>query len=316
MRCLAIPLAALGLALGLLLGGSYGVTPVQALQALAGGGDAALRLVVLEWRLPRAALALLLGAALGLSGAIFQALTRNPLGSPDILGLDAGGQLGALAAALLLGGGAGAMGLGALGGALGTAAALLALAGGQGPLLVVAGIGLHAMLTAASAWLLLRASPDLALGAALWGAGSLSGRHAGHVLAAAIGLALLLPLALALQRPLRALELGEEIAAMQGVPLCRLRGLLLGCGIGLTALSCAIAGPIAFIALCAPPIARRVTGRPDVALLPAAAMGAALLAAAESLALRLPVPLPTGVVTAGLGGAYFLWLIIGQARRA
>lgn len=275
---LAMAGVASGLVLGLLLTGAYPLSLEAVGRALLGDGGEAARLVVLEWRLPRVALALLLGASLGLSGAIFQALTRNPLGSPDILGLDAGAYAGALVAGLMFGGGAVAMGLGALAGALATALLLHLLAAGQGPpgvRLIVAGIGLHAMLTACTVWMLLRASPDMALSAALWGAGSLDGRGAGHVAAAGFVLLLLALLALFLQRPLRALELSENVARAQGG--------LLACATGLTATATAVAGPIAFIALCAPQLARRLTGQAGIALLPAALMGAALLAGADWL---------------------------------
>ncbi len=161
-----------------LLSGTYPISMPQVLTALVGYGDAAghddvmVQMIVTEWRLPRVALALLLGGALGMSGAIFQSLTRNPLGSPDIIGFSAGSYTGALAVMLLLAGGTYETALGALAGGVATACAVYLLAwrqGVQGFRLIIVGIGVAAMLSAFNAWMIREADLQVAMAAAIWG---------------------------------------------------------------------------------------------------------------------------------------------------
>src|SRR5690606_10481901 len=181
-------------------------------RALLGQAEGRIHMVVVEWRLPRTALALILGAALGISGAIFQSLTRNPLGSPDIIGFDAGAYTGALIVITLLGGGYVAVAGGALAGGLVTAALVYVLAyrrGVQGFRLIIVGIGVAAMLTALNTWLLLRAQLEVAMSAAMWGAGSLNGMSLERLGYAALILLVLIPLALVMSRAMSQLELGD-----------------------------------------------------------------------------------------------------------
>lgn len=269
-----------------------------------------LRTVVLQWRLPRIVFALLFGAALGMSGAIFQALIRNPLGSPDLIGFSSGAHTGALVTLIVLQGGHFQVALGAIAGGLASAALVWLLARGQGLQglrLVLIGIGFSALLAAFNTWLSLHAQLDAAMNAALWGAGSLNGLgwQKGLPAAAIAGLALIA--ALGLQRRLNLLELGDASAASLGLDTPRLRRQLLLLGVVLSAAATAACGPISFIALCAPSIARRLRG----GLASSAGLGALLLLAADLLAQHAFAPrqLPAGLVTGCVGGIYLLVLL-------
>jgi iron complex transport system permease protein len=288
------------------------------LATLTGGGEEQIRMIVLEWRLPRALLALLLGAALGLSGAIFQSLTRNPLGSPDVIGFATGSYTGALIAMLVLSGGYLATAAGALVGGSITAVAVYLLAyrrGIQGFRLIIVGIGLSAMLQALNAWLIRRADLETAMSAALWGAGSLNGLGIDQLVPVALTLLVLLPITFALARPMRQLEMGDDIAKASGIRSGPLRLALMITGITLTAVVTAAAGPISFIALCAPQIARRLTGSAGTGLGSSALAGALLLAVADYLAQHaFGFQLPVGVMTVSVGGLYFIWLLIKEGR--
>lgn len=322
-RVLAILLALLVLTAALaalsLLSGKYPVSLSQVVWALVGRGDDMVRMIVVEWRLPRVALAVLLGAALGVSGAIFQSLTRNPLGSPDIIGFSAGSYTGALMVILIFSGGYYETAFGALAGGIVTAAAVYLLAwrrGVQGFRLIIVGIGVAAMLSAFNAWMIREADLQVAMAAAIWGAGSLNGLGVEQLLPLALMLCVLLPLTLLLSRPMRQLELGGDVARASGVDAGRIRLLLMMLGVALTALVTASAGPISFIALCAPQIARRMTRSAGVALLPSALTGGLLLLAADWAAQHAMGPqLPVGVMTVSIGGLYFLFLLIREGRK-
>ncbi|WP_129843739.1 iron chelate uptake ABC transporter family permease subunit [Streptomyces sp. RFCAC02] len=319
VAALVLLVLAAALALTALCRGDSWDSPADVLQALAGRGDSVL--VVREWRLPRVTAALVFGAALGLAGAVFQNLTRNPLGSPDVIGLDAGSYTGALVALTVLAGTPAQLtGLSAAGGLL-TAAVVYVLSletGFNGLRLVVTGIGVNAVLTALNSWIVLRAELDVAIAATGWNAGSLNGLDWQDVQVpfAAIGvLALLLAV---LSHATRQAALGDELAVTTGVRLRTLRLLSVLAGVGCTAAVTAVAGPVVFIALAAPQIGRRLTGASGVTLLPAAMTGAVLLLAADLIAqvLLAPVILPVGVVTTALGGCYLLWLLHKEVTRS
>ncbi|NVD43344.1 iron chelate uptake ABC transporter family permease subunit [Ensifer sp. HO-A22] len=299
--------------------GKFPIPPADVMRALLGGADENIRMVVTEWRLPRLLLACLLGGALGLSGAIFQSLTRNPLGSPDIIGFSAGSYTGALIVILLFSGGYYQTAGGALAGGIATAACVYLLAyrrGAQGFRLIVIGIGMSAMLGAFNAWMVRQADLPAAMSAAIWGAGSLNGLSFEQVFPVVAMLVFITPILGALSRPLRQLELGDDAARTSGINATRLRLMLMILGVALTALATAAAGPISFISLAAPQIARRVTRKAGVDLIPSALMGALLLAVADWVAQHaFGVQLPVGVMTVSIGGFYFLWLLIREARR-
>lgn len=291
------------------------------LASLVGLGDPGTDFVVRELRLPRLLTGILVGAALGVSGAIFQTVTRNPLGSPDFVGLTVGASTGALTAILLFGGGPLQVATGALIGCAATAVLIYLLAfrrgGTQLVRLILMGIGVAAMLEAFNSFLIVRARLEEAQAAQLWLIGSLGGRGWEHVWPVALALAVLLPLAVHHGRRLTMLTLGDETAALHGVPVERSRLTLLGVGVALAAVATAAAGPVAFIALAAPQLAVRLTRSSGPGLLPAAAMGALLLIASDWVAQRaLPdTPLPVGVATGAIGGAYLIWLLASEWRR-
>lgn len=299
--------------------GSYGVSVGQIIDVLAGNDESFARTVVLEWRAPRVLAAVVFGAALGASGAVFQALTRNPLASPDIIGFTSGSYTGAILVIIVLGGGYAQVAGGALIGGIITAALvyLLAYKGGiTGFRLIIVGIGLSAMLGALNTLLLLRADLDVAMSAAVWGAGSLNGitwEQAG--IASLVIAALLFGLG-QLSRPLHNMQLGDDSARALGISVEPARLTLVVVGVALTAAVTAAAGPITFVALAAPQIARRLARSPGITVAPAAIMGALLLLASDLVAQHvLPEPLPVGVVTVVIGGSYLIWLLIHEMRR-
>jgi iron complex transport system permease protein len=297
--------------------GDFPLPPGEVLATLAGQGDPASEFIVETLRMPRVLTALLVGGAFGIAGAIFQSVSRNPLGSPDVIGFTVGSVTGATLVIVLVDGTTLQIALGAVGGGLLTAVVvyLLALRGGaQGYRLVLVGIGIAAGLQAVNAALIARATREDAFEAAHWMIGSLNGRGWEHVWPVAAALAVLVPAALLLARPMALLEMGDDAARALGVHAERSRLALVLVGVGLTAVATASTGPIAFVALSAPQIARRLTRSAEPGLIAAAAMGALLLAASDLAAQRmLSVDLPVGVVTAGLGGAYLAWLLTRRA---
>lgn len=315
-------LVSLALVTGLIaLGvGDFQVSVPSVVRALFGETTDVVRMVVVDWRLPRVLLALLLGGALGASGAIFQSLTRNPLGSPDIIGFNTGAYTGALMVIMLVGGSYYSVALGAMVGGLVTAGVvyLLAYSGGvQGFRLIIVGIAISAMLGSINTWMILKADLELAMAAAVWGAGSLNGLSWEQVAPVVIVLALLMPVLWLLGRRMSVLEMGDDAARALGVRTEPTRLALLVVGVVLTALVTAAAGPIAFISLAAPQLARRLTRSPSVTLLPSALLGAALLLVSDLVAQRAfaPTQLPVGVVTVSIGGCYLVWLLAREARR-
>lgn len=321
-RTILMSLTLLGVALALsFLGLSHGpswATPQEVFAALAGHGDSAL--VIREWRLPRVAAALVFGAALGLAGAIFQNLTRNPLGSPDVIGLDAGAYTGALVALTVLNGTSTQLAMSSVAGGLLTAAAIYLLSldsGLSGLRLVVIGIAMNAILTAVNSWIVLRAELDVAIAATGWSAGSLNGIDWDEVQLPFLVIGVLALLLVTLSQAMHQAALGDELAVTSGVGLGRLRLLIVLVGVGCTATVTAVAGPIVFVALAAPQIGRRLAGAAGVPLVPAALTGAVLLLAADLIAqlLLAPVALPVGVVTTAIGGCYLIWLLFKEMRR-
>lgn len=293
--------------------GDFPITPREVLSALLGKGDETIAMVIREWRLPRAGLAVLIGAALGLSGAIFQSLLRNPLGSPDIIGFDAGAYAGAMLL-LLTGGGFIATATGALAGGMIAAILVYSLAwknGVQGFRLILIGIGIGQLLFAFSQWLLLQTEPETAVAVSVWGTGSLSGVEMRQLIAATLIFSMLIPASLLLTRALRQLELGDELAQASGLSVERTRRLLIFAGVSLSAMATAIVGPIAFIALVAPQLASKLASSAGTAPLLAALTGAALLSASDMIAQHGlgQTQVPVGVVTLCFGGIWFVWLL-------
>jgi iron complex transport system permease protein len=265
--------------------GDFPLSASDVVRTLFGGGTPAGTFAVTELRAPRVLTALAVGLAFGVAGAVFQSLSRNPLGSPDIIGFTTGSATGALIGVILLGGGTLVVSGGAVLGGLGVAALvyLLAFQGGtvRPHQLILVGIGVSAVLAAANGYLLTRARLGDAMQAAVWLTGSLNGRGWEHVVPVACALAVLLPAVFVLARPLDTLALGDELAGALGVSVERARLVLLIAAVALTAVATASAGPVPFVALAAPQVARRLTRSPGANLATAGLTGAVLLAAAD-----------------------------------
>jgi iron complex transport system permease protein len=289
-------------------------------EILGGGGRRADRYILFDLRLPRVCLGLLAGAALAVSGAVFQSLSRNPLGSPDIVGFTTGSASGAVLAILFFQAGPGGAAAGAVVGGVLTALlvyGLAALGGGAIRRVVLVGIGVGAMLVALNSYLISRAQLDAAQSAAIWLVGTLNGRTWDYVRLLGIALALLVPPLLILGARLRMLEMGDDSAQALGVPVGRSRLLLVVLAVAVCAVATAATGPVAFVALAAPQITRRLTGAAGLPLLPSAVTGALLMVLSDFVAQRLlaPAQLPVGVVTGALGGTYLAWLLSLQWRK-
>lgn len=309
----------LALAVYALASGTLPLSAMQVIEALRGEGPANLAVIVTQWRLPRVAMALLLGAALGISGAIFQSLLRNPLGSPDVIGFNTGAYSGVLVVIVLFNGGILGITSGALAGGLITAGLIYLLAwrnGVEAFRLIIVGIAVRALLVALNTWMIVSASLESAMTAGLWSAGSLNGISWAKSLPAVWVIVLAMLFLAALTRRMRLLEMGDDTACALGVAVERSRLLLFLAGVLLTAAATAVAGPISFIALVAPQIARRLCANQNVLLL-TALIGALLLLAADVAAQRLfmPYQLPVGVLTVSLGGIYLIWLLIRESRK-
>ena len=300
--------------------GDYPLSIAEVVRTLAGSGTRAGEFAVYTLRLPRVLTALLVGAAFGVAGAVFQNLSRNPLGSPDIIGFTTGSATGALLGVLLLGGGTLVVGGGAVAGGLAAAALVYLLAAHRGVVrphqLILVGIGVSAALAAVNGYLLTRANLGDAMQAAVWLTGSLNGRGWEHAVPVGVAVLVLVPLLAALSRPLSTMALGDDTAAALGVPVERSRRALLLTAVALTAVATASAGPVPFVALAAPQVARRLTGAPPAGIGTSALAGAVLLALADIGAQRLlaPAQLPVGVLTGALGGVYLVWLLSTRRR--
>jgi iron complex transport system permease protein len=300
--------------------GSFAISAGDVIQVLLGGGTAAQRLIVLDLRLPRILAAVLVGAALAVAGALTQTFARNPLASPDVLGVTSGASLGAVAVIVL--GGSAAIGVpfAALAGALLTAAAVYLLAwrrGVDGYRLVLVGLGVGEILTSGVSWFLVRAEIVDATRATIWLNGSVAGADWPQIRPLAVALAVLLPLAVAASFALQALQFDDDVARGLGVRLQTAQLAVVLTAVALAAAAVAAAGPIEFVALVVPQIALRLCGGARPPLLVSAILGALLVASADLIARSLlsTRELPVGLVTAIIGAPYLLWLLTRANRR-
>lgn len=318
--CLLVLAATAGVGVLALGTGEFAISPADVVRTLLGNGSRQTDFVVNELRLPRLLTGMLVGAALGVSGALFQSLSRNPLGSPDIVGFTYGSATGGLLVVLVVGGSGGQIALGAVGGGLATALLVYLLAwrhGIHGYRLVLVGIGVSALLQGVNAYLLAKARFTQAAQAMVWLNGSLNGRGWQDVRPAAVGLVVVLPLVALAAGRLKILEMGDDVAGGLGVSVQRARLLILVLATAACAVATAAAGPIPFVALVAPQLARRLTHAPGPNLAAATCTGALLVVTADYTSQRLhaTTQLPVGVVTAVLGGLY-LGLLLRRQRRS
>ncbi|MFH9176040.1 FecCD family ABC transporter permease [Streptomyces albogriseolus] len=312
-------LLALGASVLLIGTGDFPMSASDVLSSLVGQGTEGQEFIVTELRLPRVLVGLLVGASLGIGGALFQSISRNPLGSPDILGLGQGATAGALTVIVLFSGSANQVALGALAGGLLTGTAIYVLAwkrGVQGYRLVLVGIGVSAVVTAVNGYLLTKSDIVDAARAVVWMTGSLDGRDWDQVWPLLALCAVLVPVVLANSRALRMTEMGDDVSNALGVRVERLRLVLMLSAVLLTASATAAAGPVSFVALTAPQLARRLTRSPGPNLVASMCMGAALLVLADFVSQRAfgAEQLPVGVVTGVVGGVYLLWLLVTERR--
>lgn len=324
-RALAVT-AALLVALIVVMGitlttGDFELSVTEVLQALAGNGSGGADFIVNTLRMPRLVTALCVGAALAVSGAILQSLTRNSLGSPDIIGFTNGSATGALLVIVVLHGSMTQIAIGALIGGLATAALVYLLVFGTGMhgfRLVVMGIGVSALLLAVNSYLITRASWQEALEAQAWLIGSLNSRGWDHAIAVGLAVAVLLPLAFGLARRLSMVEMGDDTAMALGVNVPRTRLALLFISVALVSFATAVTGPIWFVALAAPQLARKLVRSSGPGLVPAALMGALLLAGSDLAVQRTfsPALLPVGTATGTIGGLYLIWLLVTESRKS
>jgi iron complex transport system permease protein len=320
--------------------GSYTVTIPDFFKILhahltGGRGIPGASFIVMEDKLPRAVTGTLIGAAFGLAGALFQTMLRNPLASPDVIGISYGASAAAVTAIVVFGASGAVESGAALAGALGVAALIYAISrggslgsgvagsggggGAAGNRLILAGVGIAAALHAMVSFLMTRADIRTAADALVWLNGSLNSASWDRAGVLALALLVLIPAAAALSGPLRILELGDDAAAGLGVRVAFTRLAVVVVAVALAAMATAAAGPVAFVAFLAGPIARRFTAQ---ASLPASAfVGALIVLSADYLAASIApllldgTVLPVGVVTGALGAPFLLWLLVTSNRK-
>lgn len=295
--------------------GTIPLTLGEVFDALTGGGSDRNRMVVTGIRLPRLVGGVFVGACLGISGAIFQSLSRNVLGSPDVIGFTTGAATGAIIEIVVRQGVGMSVIVAAFASGLLTAVVvyLLSRRGGVtgGFRLVLVGIGVGSILGSLNTLLLARSDIDVAMTAQLWLVGSLNGATWQKAWLAVCGFLVLAPLMALLVRPANVIEMGDEVAQQLGIAVEPVRRALLFGGVGLAAVAVAVAGPIAFVALAAPQLVKRIVRTSGIHALLSALMGATLLVAADLAAQRLPfnVAFPVGLMTGVIGGVYLLILL-------
>ncbi|WP_218406609.1 FecCD family ABC transporter permease [Corynebacterium sp. TAE3-ERU16] len=311
-----------------ILGITVGQTPMtlgDAIGGLFGTADGPTTLIVRELRVPRIAAAAVIGTALGLSGALLQSISRNPLASPDVLGITTGAGTAAVTVIVLGGEYGGASGmlahiglpLAALAGALATVICVGVLARGREIIkLLLIGVGIQAMLASVTSWLLIKASIVDAGRAIVWLTGSLNGSNWLTSAPVAVALVIGLPTAGVLARPLRVHALGADVAVGLGARLTTERVVAVGACVILAATATAAAGPISFVALGAPQIAKRLWRLESPPLFGAALTGTAITLWADWIG-RVAggdVTVPVGVVTAALGAPLLIYLIADSRK--
>lgn len=303
-----------------LLLGAAGVSAPDLVAALTGRADPTTNLVVFRLRLPRVVAAVIAGVGLGLGGALFQSTLRNPLASPDILGVTGGASLAAVTAMLLFGLTGPAVSLAAFAGALAVAAIVWALAwrdGLTGIRFVLVGIGVASIVSGLLGWLITRAEIREAPAALVWMVGGVSSIGWDELAIAGGALAVVLALAAVFSPRMPLLALDDDTARGLGVDVTRSRLIAILLGVAAVAVATALTGPIAFVALVAPPVARALAGHGRPSLAASALVGAAMVLVADLVAQHAlgGVAVPVGIVTGLIGAPYLLWLIARGNRK-
>ncbi|WP_426999035.1 FecCD family ABC transporter permease [Pseudarthrobacter sp. N5] len=288
--------------------------------------------IVMENKLPRAVIGTMIGVAFGLSGGLFQTMLRNPLASPDVIGISSGASAAAVTAIVIFGASGAAVSWSALGGAMGVAALIYAISRGNslspgggnggnaaGNRLILAGVGIAAALHAVISFLMTRSDIRTAADVLVWLNGSLNSANWDRAVILGAALLILVPAVAVLAGPLRILELGDDAAAGLGIRVGLTRLGVVLTAVALAAVATAAAGPVAFVAFLAGPIACRFTRK---ASLPASACGGAIIVlAADYFAANIApllldgTVLPVGVITGALGAPFLLWLLVTANRK-
>lgn len=269
-------------------------------------------------RLPRAVLALAAGAALGAAGVTFQTMLRNPLASPDIIGISAGASAAAVIGLVVLHLDEAVVSGLAILAALATATVIYLLAyrdGVLGTRLILIGIGISAMLDSVVSYVIVRAATWDLQTAMRWLTGSVNGASWTTVLPLVVACLVLLPVLVAQSRGLSLMQHGDDTAAALGVRVERTRFTVIAVAVTLIAFATAAAGPIAFVAFLAGPIAARISGSGGSLVVPSALVGSLLVLAADLVGQHaFGTRYPVGVVTGALGAPYLVYLLIRTNR--
>ncbi|MET7877476.1 iron chelate uptake ABC transporter family permease subunit [Micromonospora profundi] len=301
-----------------LMAGRTFYPPADVLAVLSGEDVPGASFTVGTLRLPRAVLAVLAGACFGLGGVTFQTMLRNPLASPDMIGISSGASAAAAFAIVVLN--LGEAGVSAFAIVVGLAVALVIYLlsfkdGVAGTRLVLIGIGMAAMLDSLTAYVLSQAAEWDLQEALRWLTGSLNGVTWKQVTPVAVAVAVLAPVLLGQARNLSMMQLGDDTAAALGVRLERTRILVIVAAVGLISFATAATGPIAFVAFLSGPIAARLVGPVGSLLLPSALVGSLLVLVADFVGqFAFDTRYPVGVVTGVLGAPYLIYLLIRTNR--
>jgi iron complex transport system permease protein len=293
-------------------------SPAEVIRVILGENVPGAGFTVGRLRLPRASLAVLAGLCFGLGGVTFQTMLRNPLASPDIIGISSGASAAAAFAIVTLGLGGAQVSVFAI--VVGLAVALLIYvlsfkSGVAGTRLILIGIGIAAMLDSITAYILSQAADWDLQSAQRWLTGSLNGTGWSQVVPVLIAVVVFSPVLLGQSRNLAVTQLGDDTASALGVRVDRTRLVVIVTAVLLIAFATAAAGPIAFVAFLSGPIAARIVGPGASLLVPAALVGALLVLVADFIGqFALGSRLPVGVVTGVLGAPYLIYLIVRSNR--
>lgn len=317
MTGVLVALLIIGAALTLTIGQSV-TAPLTVLRILLGIDTGAEAFTIRVLRLPRAVLAALAGMCFGMGGVAFQTLLRNPLASPDIIGINSGASAAAVFAIVMLHMSGTQVSIIAVSAGLGVALVIYLLAwkgGAAGSRLILAGIGVASMLKSFIAYVLTQAPSWSLQDAMRWMTGSVNGAQLGQALPLIGALVVFGGILLAMRRDIETLRMGDEVAAGLGVRIGATRLIVICAAVALVAFATAASGPIAFVAFMSGPIAARLLRRGDALLIPAALVGAVLVLFADFAGqVLLPARYPVGIVTGVLGAPYLIFLIIRDNR--
>ncbi|MER7344753.1 iron ABC transporter permease [Streptomyces aurantiacus] len=300
--------------------GDFPIGLSQVIATLFGRGEQVDQFIIMDLRMPRAMAGLVVGVALGVSGAITQSIARNPLASPDVLGITHGASAVAVFLVTVSGGASaaimGSVGLSAaaLAGGLGTGLLVYFLAwrrGIDGFRLILIGISVSAVMEAITTWLLVTADIRDVARAQAWLVGSLEDRSWDEVKIALWCTLALLAVVSCVAFQFKPMHFGDEVAAGLGVRFQMVRAVLLLCAVLLAGVAVSAAGPVPFVALVAPQVAMRLARCPTPPMMASGMVGALLLIGSDLVArTALPITLPVGVVTAAIGGPFLVYLLV------